>query len=130
MPPPPHWNEARRNGAAITHACPRTLFVPRGPLEFKLYNRKAYLLSNGINRDTVPGLHDGERLSFMVFFGDRGSWRKMLPNSRSQLSCGAVLSVSGSAPTHKVGSEVNNAMFKLGLLVQACLTADKNGCPF
>ena len=57
-------------------------------------------------------------------------WRKMLPNSRSQLSCGAVLSVSGSAPTHKVGSEVNNAMFKLGLLVQACLTADKNGCPF
>ena len=41
----------------------------------------------------------GGRLFLRLFFGNRGSRRKTLPNSVSLLSCGAVQRASGSAPT-------------------------------
>ena len=41
----------------------------------------------------------GGRLFLRLFFGNRGSRRKTLPNSVSLLSCGAVQRASDSAPT-------------------------------
>ena len=44
------------------------------------------------------------RLILRLFLGNRGSRRNMVPNSVSYLSCGAVQSASGSAPTPQKGS--------------------------
>ena len=93
----------RLETSIYVHDIPLTYYTPLSmhPASFAAPSGGTALLSSlkGIlapARKMGKGAHG---CFYGCFFGDRGSRRKMLPNSVSQFSCGTVLSVIASPPS-------------------------------